>query len=168
MSKLDGIVKASSPAWMNRMTSPPKTQDIFLRRLKPVPNGATDQWVTWKDAFTIALSSSFVACYLSKFWKSLLSKLIQPFIIKYFHNSHKQWQRNYQITFGCDRYQNRVISDPDLFSFRSLFWGWMNCPPAWFAYRDHIYIFTWRNISGVYYMHYTLFLRKNCDLKINY
>ena len=63
MSKFDGIVKASSPAWRNLITSPPNTHEIFLRRLNPVPNGETDQWVTWKDALTIALSSSFVACY---------------------------------------------------------------------------------------------------------
>ena len=43
MSKLDGIVKASSPAWRNLITSPPNTQEIFLRRLNPVPNGETDQ-----------------------------------------------------------------------------------------------------------------------------
>jgi hypothetical protein len=35
--KLDGTVKASSPAWRNLTTSPPKTQETFFNLDKPVP-----------------------------------------------------------------------------------------------------------------------------------
>ena len=62
IAQFDGIVNASSPACRNLITSPPKTQEMFFKRLNPVPKGATDQCVTWNDALTMALSSSFVAC----------------------------------------------------------------------------------------------------------
>ena len=62
MEKLGGTVKHSSPACRNLMTSPPKTQETFFNLERPVPNGEMIQWVTWKEALTIAFSSSFVAC----------------------------------------------------------------------------------------------------------
>ena len=61
--KFGGTVRHSSPACRNLMTSPPKTQETFFTLDKPVPKGEIIQWVTWKEAFTIALSSSFVACW---------------------------------------------------------------------------------------------------------
>ena len=61
--KFCGTVKHSSPACKNLMTSPANTNDTFFSRDNPVPYGAKIQFVTWKEALTIAFSSSFVACY---------------------------------------------------------------------------------------------------------
>lgn len=61
--QVPGIVKHSSPPWKKRSTSPPNTNPTYFIREIPVPYGCTDQWVTWKLAFTTDTSFSFVVCY---------------------------------------------------------------------------------------------------------
>ena len=60
--QLLGMVRHSSPAWVKRRTSPPKTQGWFFKRLRPVPKGDTFHWVTWNEALTMDCSFSLVAC----------------------------------------------------------------------------------------------------------
>ena len=62
--QLEGIVRHSSPAWVNLKTSLPNTQGWFLSLLRPVPKGDTFHCVTWKEALTMDWLFSLVACYV--------------------------------------------------------------------------------------------------------
>lgn len=68
-----GVVRLIVLLFKNRRIFSPT--DFTL--LAPVPKGATDQWVKWKLAFTIASSSCLAVCWKNKVsWQKRVIKCI--------------------------------------------------------------------------------------------
>ena len=100
----------------------------FIREM-PVPYGATDQCVTWKDALTMALSPSLLVCYVMcgvEREQTRQSLTVYPWPPETEH-------RTYQITLCGHGDQDKVVTDPNLLSLRALLGGRMNRPPAGLA-----------------------------------